>query len=409
MVIAYVLTSLTWGGTWPARLIFYGLATGWGVLLWFVGKFPYRAPRLLWLLEITATNLAATLVLAEGALRLNAAWTGRSPLLYQELDAYRLVPGVDYGAGLRGNRLGYPGRDVETAKRAGVFRIAALGDSFAVGPTVPFPENYLSRLEQGLPGVEVDNFGVSGTGPREYQAILQRDVWQFQPDLVLVSIFVGNDVTETLATPRHLDPRRHAVYLLLTRAGRLIRERWRQEQPTAPAPAGGRRLEPGLSPATFREVEARRLAVCCKGANLEKKWRLVLMCLDRIIGDCRRHQVPVGFILIPDEFQVNATVLVDALRAARLEAGDIELTRPQQRFQEFFVERGVPCLDLLPVLRTRPDTYTPHDTHWNVEGNRVAAEAIRRWLVQHGLTPGGRGEFPAISRASAGSPLRPTP
>src|SRR5262249_42589786 len=156
---------------------------------------------------------------------------GTSPVTAATLDAHRLLPGHDYGAGLRGNALGYPGPDFRREKRPGVFRIAALGDSFAVGPAVPFSENYLTLLETALPGVEVYNFGVSGAGPREYQEILQRDVWPYQPDLVLLSVFVGNDVTENLPAPRYLDPRQHSLYLLVTRGWRLARESWRRGPP----------------------------------------------------------------------------------------------------------------------------------------------------------------------------------
>src|SRR5262249_38722881 len=154
---------------------------------------------------------------------------------------------------LRGNNLGYPGRDFEPQRQPGLLRIAALGDSFAVGPAVPFADNYLSLLDKSLCGVEIYNFGVSGAGPREYLALLRRDVWPQQPDLVLVSVFVGNDITETLATPRYLDPRQHALYLLAERGWRLLRERYRQEPSLDGATA--QRAVTRLSPETFREVE----------------------------------------------------------------------------------------------------------------------------------------------------------
>ena len=83
-------------------------------------------------------------------------------------------------------------------------------------------DNYLTLLEKRLAGVEVYNFGVASAGPREYLSILRRDVWTYQPDLVLASVFVGNDITETLATPRHLDPQQHALYLLCHRSWRLV-------------------------------------------------------------------------------------------------------------------------------------------------------------------------------------------
>src|SRR5262249_38937687 len=202
--------------------------------------------------------------------------------------------------------------------------VAALGDSFAVGPAVPFADNYLTLLATRMSAIEVYNFGVSGAGPREYLAVLRRDVWTYQPDLVLVSMFVGNDVTEALPTPRYLDPRGHSLYLLATRGWRLLREGTRQVD------GGGTpdRLPPrGLSPATFAEVEARRLAVCLRSPTpaMEKKWRRALAHLDDLVTECRAKGTPVAVVLIPDEFQVNPEVLALAREAARVSSSGLEL------------------------------------------------------------------------------------
>ena len=50
----------------------------------------------------------------------------------------------------------------------------------------------------------------------------------------------------------------------------------------------------------------------------------------------------------------------------------------------FFHERSVPCLNFLPAFRQLPDTYAPHDTHWNVAGNHLAAREIAAFLVKSG-------------------------
>jgi hypothetical protein len=373
-VILYVIVLLAFGGTAPAKAVFHGAVVLWSVLLipcWHRTGFPW--------LEISAGNLALTMVLAEGTLRLYAAFAGTSPFLQETLDAYRLTPGKDYGDGLRGNRLGYPGRDFDSEKSPGTFRIAALGDSFALGPAVPFADNYLSLLEQALPGTEVYNFGVSGTGPRDYLAILRRDVWRFQPDLVLVSVFVGNDITEILSTPRHMDPRQHCLYLLVTRAWRLLRERDRSISSDA---VGGERLKPGLSEDTFREIEARRLSICLNpsSAQMEKKWQQASRDLDELIKDCRDHGAPVAFVLIPDEFQVNPEVLRQAMEDRGVCSADLDLDGPQRRLSAFSEQRGIPCLDLLSSFQLVPDAYAPRDTHWNVRGNRLAASQIAPWL-----------------------------
>jgi hypothetical protein len=403
IVLCYVATSLTIGGSAFAPTLFHTLATAWALCLC-IAHFGHFPPFLLrpifrpWLLkaDLIATNIAFTLVLAELVLNLYGACRGNFLLIQDTLDAYRLVPGKDYGRGLRGNSLGYPGKDFQPGKLPGTKRIAALGDSFAVGPAVPYAENYLFLLETALPGVEIYNFGVSGTGPREYYAILRDDVRHYKPDLVLVSIFVGNDITETMATPRHLDPRRHALFLLATRTCRLAHERLRCENSAIPDSNAGERT-PLLSEASFREVEARRLAVCQKNPSpsMEKKWTIALKYLDRIIEECRKRKIPLAFVLIPDEFQANPDVLASAMAKSGLDPEQLNLELPQRRLSEFLAVRHVPCLDLLPAFQGKTDTYEPRDTHWNVRGNRLAATLIADWLESH----------PAISGALPPPPV----
>jgi hypothetical protein len=370
-VLLYVAVSLTLGGTRTARPAMHGLLGLWLVIL-SVGTARAWSNRLL---DVVATNIAASLVLAELTLAIAAPAVCGSPLVQCDLDAYRLEPGRDYGRGLRGNRLGYPGPELPADKPPGVLRIAALGDSFAVGPVVPFADNYLTRLAHELPGVEVGNFGVSGAGPREYLAILQRDVWAARPDVVLLSVFVGNDITEALPRPRWLDPRRHALFLMWQRGWAVARERRRTES-TAP-----------LSPETFQQIEGRRLAVCLKQPppGMDRKWRQALADLDRLVRACRARRVPLAVVLIPDEFQVNDTVLAEALAVAGVGRDRLDLEGPQRRLAAFFAERDVPCLDLLPAFRAVPDTYAPRDTHWNVAGNHLAARQIAPWLAATAL------------------------
>ncbi len=381
VVLCYAVVALCLGGAACAPVVFRVLSLLWLFVLVCCWRRPILGtpPKTVVVLELIATNLALTLLLAEACLRGLAASGASMLLLSSTLDAHRLRPGQDYGAGLRGNALGYPGPTIAPEKAPGSLRIAALGDSFAVGPAVPFAENYLTLLQKALPGAEVCNFGVSGAGPREYRAVLARDVWPLRPDLVLVCVFVGNDITEALPTPRYLDPRGHALYLLCQRGWLLACERRRQP---ASGPIADRLGTSPLSEQTFRAIEARRLAVCLTppAAGLEAKWRRALGHLNCLIADCRRHGVPVAFVLIPDEFQVNSAVLDNALRDAKMERATCDLDLPQRRLRAFCAARAVPCLDLLPAFRQATDTYAPRDTHWNVRGNRLAAAEIANWL-----------------------------
>jgi hypothetical protein len=390
IVLIYVLTSWLLGETTSARPVYYALASVW-IMLQLVGSWMGQGRRLdasrrTWtkpaaVIELVGFNIALMLVLAESCLRLYGSWSGQSLLVADTIDGYKLVPGHDYGGGLCGNNFGYPGRDFQQKKRPGIRRVAVLGDSFAVGPAVPFADNFLTLLEDQLPDVEVYNFGISSTGPREYQTVLHEDVWQFQPDVVAVCIFVGNDITESLATPHGMSLRKTALYQFISRASRLARERARQPVLSI-ASVADQFPRPPLAEGTFREIEARRLMVCQTppSAVLEKKWQRAMSHLGQIITDCNNRDVPVGFVLIPDEFQVHPAVLTVALWDANLDRDDVDLDLPQRRLRAFCADREVPCLDLKPFFEEVPDTYALRDTHWNVRGNRLAVEKMGPWV-----------------------------
>jgi len=396
VVLIYVIVGGLMGETAYARPVYYALAGFWSAFqlggYWIERRVRTRVAesrvqlrisfhRVGAFFEVIAFNLALTLFLAEAGLRLYATWSGKSLLVADTMDAYKLDPGHDYGGGLHGNNLGYPGKDFAAEKRPGLRRLAVLGDSFAVGPAVPFADNFLTLMEGRIPDLEVYNFGISSTGPREYQEVLQEDVWQFQPDLVVVCVFVGNDVTESLATPHGMSIRKTALYQFLMRAGRLAREHARQPVLSIGSSAD-QFPRPPLAEQTFREVEARRLMVCqtTPPAGIEKKWERALTHLGQIVTDCRNRGVPVGFVLIPDEFQVHPAVLTTALQDANLTYDEVDLDLPQRRLRAFCADQAVPCLDLKPFFEDGPDTYAFRDTHWNVRGNHLAAEKMAAWM-----------------------------
>ncbi len=95
----------------------------------------------------------------------------------------------------------------EPAKPPGSFRVAVLGDSFIEAFQVPDEQTFCARLESGLQDcsalagrqVEVLNFGVSGYGTAQELLMLRHYVWQYQPDLVLLAFFPGNDLRNNSA------------------------------------------------------------------------------------------------------------------------------------------------------------------------------------------------------------------
>lgn len=335
------------------------------------------------LLDLAVGNLVLLAILLELGLRGLALWTGQDALLFNRTTGYRLKPGV-YENGLRANSLGFADEEWTKQKRSGVVRIAALGDSFSAGTAVAYKENYLTRLETELGNVDVCNFGVCGTGPREYEQLLKTLVWDYQPDLVLVPIFIGNDITEWIATPELLKfhPDALCIEVLARRTYRLLREQWRQ---SAEGQSTDYRMGrgPQFSERTYLELTAGRLVVCRKQGTRtdEERWDKVRHHLERLIADCRGHHVPVVVVLIPDEFQVNDDLRQKALSVRGWSASDLDLLLAQRRLAEFCRQHAVPCLDLHPRMAEQGATaHLRNDGHWNVHGHHVAANTIAGWL-----------------------------
>lgn len=135
--------------------------------------------------------------------------------LYKQPDRHRgwaPRPGTQAWQRLEGeafvkiNEAGQRDRLHTLEKPVGTFRIAVLGDSFAAAVQVPLEQTFWSVLEEelkacrafGASAVEIINFGVSGYGTAQELLTLSHHVWAYDPDLVLLAFFQGNDLTENL-------------------------------------------------------------------------------------------------------------------------------------------------------------------------------------------------------------------
>ncbi len=87
--------------------------------------------------------------------------------------------------------------------RPGVVRIAVLGDSYVEAIQVAGGQQTFTAVAgreladcPRLKGrhVEALNFGVDGYGTAQELVTLQRKVWAYSPDIVVLAIFLGNDV-----------------------------------------------------------------------------------------------------------------------------------------------------------------------------------------------------------------------
>ncbi len=147
------------------------------------------------------------IVIAEVAIRLANRWF---PYFFQyDPDCgWVLRPGTSGHYSREGNSLvvinsaGLRGPEVSRTKPADAFRVAVLGDSYAEAIQVPYEQTFSAVTERAMANcpalagrhVQVLDFGVDGYGTAQELIMLRRRVWAYSPDMVVLAVFLGNDV-----------------------------------------------------------------------------------------------------------------------------------------------------------------------------------------------------------------------
>lgn len=100
------------------------------------------------------------------------------------------------------NSQGLRDREHDKIKPKNTLRIAVLGDSFTEAVHVPMERTFWAKMENRLgkcdalkgKKVEVINFGVQGYGTAQELMTLRKKVWDYEPDIVILAFFIGNDI-----------------------------------------------------------------------------------------------------------------------------------------------------------------------------------------------------------------------
>ena len=284
------------------------------------------------------------------------------------------------------NSRGFKDVEFEVAKGE-AYRIIGIGDSFAVG-VVPYEDNYLTLVEEELRrsgwDVELFNMGIPNLGPKDYSALLTAEGLELDPDLVLLSFFVGNDFLESIrVVERRAVDYSYVASLLRYAFG--IRPHLEKNIPEGPWEYDD--TSPTVEPEIFLKVERWRSKICFQSP---KAFAILLDAavgrLEEISGICRQRGIGLVVVVIPDEFQVNPG-LQDAILESRgktREESVVDFARPNLMLAQRLDALGIEYLDLLPAFADagrQVRHYKLRDTHWNIAGNRLAAELITEYLL----------------------------
>ncbi len=153
---------------------------------------------------------------------------------YHPTIGYRFIPGlktrVPHEAGgylLRTNAAGFRSRhELRREKSPGTYRVLLFGDSYTAGDGVSDGRRYGDLLEKRLPGLEVLNFGLSGSGTDQQFLVFREMAREIECDLVIIAVLVEN-IRRVAARYRAFETTRGEIvnfakpYFSLEESGRL--------------------------------------------------------------------------------------------------------------------------------------------------------------------------------------------
>jgi hypothetical protein len=344
-------------------------------------------------------------------------WDSRIGMKLVPLKEGRAAKPGSFDVRVKINSIGFRDRDHALEKPAGTRRVALLGDSFVEAIQVPFELSITALLEKRIPKTEVLNFAVSGTGTaRQYLALREYGL-RYNPDLVLLFLFAGNDISDN---SDDLQGRPYVPYPLLTADNRLARD------------ANGQPLF-----TSFRDPEPGRSAIAVAIKDHWKTYRFIREAIDKSpeagsvlyrlgladtppqsvsafsnenLGPYEIYRRPLkpawsnawevteelvlatrelanargarfAVVLVPAAWEVHPHLWEAILhKFPAMRRADLDLDQPSQRLSRFLEAQNVTVFNLLPdfrrAARAPGSLYIPADAHWTSDGHRLAAELI---------------------------------
>ncbi|MDP6444644.1 MAG: SGNH/GDSL hydrolase family protein [Pirellulaceae bacterium] len=330
----------------------------------------------------------------------------------------RLKPGMtgvwtkEGRASFRINSAGF--RDLERAEQKpdDVFRIAVLGDSFIEALQVDRGDSVCALLDDllnsGAPlvdgkRVEVLSFGVSGYGTAQQLLTLRHHARRYQPDLVVLAFFAGNDISDNspeLANYR-VKPffRWDGEQLVLDNSFQQDPDFIKSQQTTTHwkvALINSSRLVQLLL--EMRDSRKRAaVAPAAEGPTVDDiayvepaspQWTAAWRVTEELIEQVNREtrQLPADFLLVTLSTDIQAHPL-ETVRDERLQRiGAADFGYFERRLQALADDQQIPLLQLGPVFvaeaaRTGEFLHGFENNargvgHWNHAGHQLAAREM---------------------------------
>lgn len=338
------------------------------------------------------------------------------------------------------NLFGFNDQDYPLEKDPGTYRILILSDSFnwAGGRE----GNYTTFLEQkfeqyyGKHRVDIINAGYPGTHTGEQLEILRKYGLQYQPDLVVLGFFVGNDFVDAeperkriIVNDLYVDINRDQeliifgypiipqsrFWLFLQQKYKIFSELSKSQpqpfsspfsppppvnpqsifplianQPTAKPPTITPAPPPSLSLETFLTLERARLEFCntyplYQTGAYQPQIDYILERIGEMQTLLSNQNIQFLVAIYPDEFQVNDQLFQTIMERFNVKPEYYERECQQNILKPFLTDKNIPYIDFLEPFKQaqkQQPLYLVQEPHWNGAGNQLAADLLFQTLVK---------------------------
>jgi len=299
------------------------------------------------------------------------------------------------------NNFGFNDRDYELVRKAGTYRILVIGDSYnwAGGR----PKNYVTMLRRkfnhhyGAGKVEVINAGYPNTQTAQQLALLKKYALQYNPDMVVLGFYTGNDYLEGDPHIKRIVVNDSYINLARDREttffgypvipqSRLIT--FVQQKYKALTEAYLRGSDGILTETAYQQVIFDRMDVTSlkssQAGKYNQNFSYILDSLAEMSQLLQSQNIKFMTVVIPDEYQVNEPLRNRVLARFDRHPQDYDLELPQKLVLDRLNVLNVAYLDLLDKFRANgkyQSLYKLRDTHWNEDGNKLAADLLFSYLL----------------------------
>jgi acetyltransferase AlgX (SGNH hydrolase-like protein) len=137
------------------------------------------------------------------------------------------------------------------------------------------------------------------------------------------------------------------------------------------------------SKSMYLKMQLDRMTTWAKSKESVERMKDIFPVLDAIRSTAEENGASYVMVIHPDETQVNDQLRQEIISTFQVNEADYDFDLPQKLLRSYCEEKGILCLDLLPLFRAKAkdgDLYLLRDTHYSHAGNELAAASIAKFL-----------------------------